>query len=367
MGLAAATAIGADRGARAAPAAGIACRTAQIGVLAPLTGGAARVGREQLDFARFALLTHGPTSRFKPTLVSADTRLSPPKAAAAAAHLGRNDRILVLVGPAMSREALAAAPELARRGLAFVSASAPRAALTRSPVRGFFRVIPSETAQAPTIAAYLRAELGARRVLVLDDGSAYGVPLADAIQANLRGRGAEVTREAAAPDESDLASLVAHVRPTTDAVVLAWQAAARATAFAQQLRTSGRRASVFGTDALDVPEFRPNSAYVSALLPDVRELQANEAFVKRYRARFGDFESRFAPPMYVATQVALTAVRNACRDGRASRAEVRAALRRTSLPRTILGWPVRFTPRGDLRNARFSVYRIENGVKRLVR
>ncbi len=48
-------------------------------------------------------------------------------------------------------------------------------------------------------------------------------------------------------------------------------------------------------------------------------IAGNAAFIKGYGATF---VSNFGPPMYVATQAAIAAIRKACADGDATRAEV---------------------------------------------
>jgi hypothetical protein len=75
----------------------------------------------------------------------------------------------------------------------------------------------------------------------------------------------------------------------------------------------------------------------------------------------------FGAPTFVAAQVVLGAVERACRDGKATRAEVRTQLARTRLGASVLGMPVSFTRRGDLARARFFVYKVSNGNFVLVR
>jgi branched-chain amino acid transport system substrate-binding protein len=335
-------------------------------VLVPLTGQAARVGREQRDFARLAALRHNERSNLIVKLVERDTRLSPDDAGAHASRLAADPSVLAVVGPAESDEVLAAGAAFAKRGVSFVSPSARRAALTDGSLPGFFRVIPHDGLQAPTLATFVRTTLAATRVVVTDDGSAYGLPHADALERKLVAAGAVVTRMTVDPELDDFSVVLATIRATTDAVVLAWQQPDRALVFAGQLRLVNKRAAVVGTDALDSAEFNLEGAYVAAPLPDVRAFEHNTSLLARYRKRYGQFSTALGPPAYAAAQAAILAVRNACRDGTASRAEVRTWLRRTYVPESILGRTIAFTDRGDVRGAKFSLFRIESGVKRLV-
>ena len=68
---------------------------------------------------------------------------------------------------------------------------------------------------------------------------------------------------------------------------------------------------------------------MSAFAPDIRAIAGNAAFIEGYGA---SFVSNFGPPMYVATQAAIAAIRKACADGDATRAEVQKNLRATFIP-----------------------------------
>lgn len=331
--------------------------------MGPITGEAAFIGKEQLGFARYAIRLLGERAV---RLVEVDTQLDPVRAATAARRLHGNADVLAVVGPAGSREVLAVAPVFGRaERLPFVSASAVQTALTNGSIPGFFRVVPRASAQAPTIAGYIRRSLKPNHVVVVDDRTAYSRPLAAAVQARLRARGIRVTRRSVDRQVTDFAALVTRIGADVDVVFVPWQIAANAQLFGEQLRARGRDAVVFGADALDSGDFVLPGAYVSAFAPDIRAIEGNAAFVRRYGR---PFVSNFGPPAYVATQVAIAAVLKACADGRATRAEVRRHLRATFIRRTILGRSLRFTPRGDAAGATFSIFKLgARGKRTLVR
>jgi hypothetical protein len=105
---------------------------------------------------------------------------------------------------------------------------------------------------------------------------------------------------------------------------------------------------------------------VTAFVPNVSAIEENADLLGRYRARFGPFTTKFGPPVYVAAQAAANAIRNACRDGQATRAEVVEWVRRTFIPRSLLGTRIQFTARGDVRGAKFSIFKRESGVWKMV-
>lgn len=311
--------------------------------MAPITGEAAFIGKEQLGVARYATRTLG---RRTIRLVEADTQLDPRRAARVARMLHRTPNVLAVVGPAGSQEVLAAAPAFSRgERLAFVSASAVQPELTNGSIPTFFRVVPSDRAQAPTIARLIRRRLGARAVAIVDDGSTYSRRLADRVQANLRSTGIAVERSRADAEATDFEQSARRVSMTADVVFLAFHVAATAQLFAEELRRQGRAAIVVGSDTLDSRDFTISGAYVAAFAPRAR--------VPGYDGRVA---TKFGPPAYVAAEVAVRAIRAACADGRATRREVLERIRATDL-RTVLG-RVRFTRRGDVRGASYAVYRL---------
>jgi branched-chain amino acid transport system substrate-binding protein len=337
------------------------CEDPRIGFLGPLTGAAAYLGKEQLGFARYAIRDVG---RKEVKLLEEDTQLDPARAAKAAVRLHGDGDVLAVVGPAGSQEALAVSRVLAHAPRTpYVSASALEPALTNGSIRHFFRVVPSARAQAPRLARLIRLRLEARRVAVVDDRSAYSRGVAGRVEASLRAAGIAVTRLSTSRTTTRFAPLAARVPANADVVFAPWQVAASVQALGEELRLGGRDAIVVTADAADSGDLTLEGAYVTAFAPDVRALPGNEAFVAGYGRRF---VSHFGPPAYVATQAAILAIRKACADGDASRAEVERHLRATSIPRTVLGGGLRFTATGDRVGATFAVFRIGPGGKRVL-
>ena len=327
--------------------------------MGPITGDAAFIGKEQLGFAKYAIRELGAG---KVKLIEGDTQLRPVRAATVARAFHANQAILAVVGPAGSQEVLAVAPTFTKvQRLPFISGSATQASLTNGSIPSFFRVVPNDGAQPPTIATYIRRVLKAKAVLIVDDRTAYSRPLANAVQSRLRAGGIRVTRKSVDQKVTDFSALVAKIGAAIDVVFLPWQIAANAEIFGRQLRQSGGRAIIFGSDAVDSGDFKLAGSYVSSFAPDIRGIHGRDAFIRRYGL---PFVSNFGPPVYVATQAAIAAIRKACADGRASRAEVEKNLEATFIPSIVLGGNLRFTARGDRKGARFSIFKLGAGGKR---
>jgi branched-chain amino acid transport system substrate-binding protein len=341
----------------ASPSAG--CDSPSIGFMGPITGDAAFIGKEQLGFAQYAIRRLG---KGKIKLVQGDTQLDPAQASTVGAKFHADKNMLAVVGPAGSQEVLAVAPIFKKaQRLPFISGSATRTSLTNGSIPNFFRVVPNDSVQAPTTAKYIRQILKAKKVFIVDDQTAYSRPLANAVQANLRAGKVAVSRQSVNQKVTDFSSLVSRVADDTDIVYLPWQIAANAQIFGQQMKEQGKKAIIVGSDGLDSGDFKIQGAYVLAFAPDIRGIKGNAAFIRGYKKKF---VSNFGPPIYVATDAAIKAIQKACADGNATRAEVQKNLRSTLLPKTVLGGNLQFTAKGDVKGAKFYVFKLGAGGKK---
>jgi branched-chain amino acid transport system substrate-binding protein len=348
-------------GSAAVAAPSIDCGNAKIGFMGPITGDAAFIGKEQLGFAKYAVRKLGKGNI---TLVEGDTQLDPAQASTVGARFQSDANILAVVGPAGSQEVLAVAPIFKKAArMPFISGSATATALTNGSIPSFFRVVPNDSVQSPTIARYIRLTLKAKSVFIVDDQTAYSRPLANGVQANLRAGGVKIERTSVNQKVTDFSALVSRIDDDADVVFLPWQIAANAQIFGQQMKEQGKDAIIFGSDGLDSGDFKIQGSYVSAFAPDIRAIKGNAAFIRGYRAKF---VSNFGPPIYVATQATILAIQKACTDGNATRAEVQANLKRTSIARTVLGAKLQFTPRGDVKGSKFYIFKLGAGGKKIL-
>lgn len=361
------TAIARPTNATVAAASTAACKSGvSIGMLAPITGPAGSIGSDQLHWAQFFVNTWNKKKGVvKLKLVQGDTQLDPAKATTVAQQFASNSKIMGVIGPAGSDEVEAVRSTLRKAGLLFVSGSATRVSLSSGSYRGFFyRVVPNDGVQGPTVADYMRTKLGVKSgdtVMIVDDQESYSTGLADIVGQSLAGKGIKVDRESISQKATDFSALVAKVGSGTKAVFLPFQLASQAQLFAQQLKAQGKSAVVFGSDGtFDSSKFNVNGSYISFFAPDVTTVAKNAAITRAFNKAFPGGTSPFGAPNYVAAQVYANAVTKACKDGKITRAELRKAFAKVALKDTIIG-PIRFTANGDVANAKFHIFRIVNG------
>ena len=348
------------------------CKKPTIGMSAPITGPAGSIGSDQLKWATYYVQRWNALhKKFRVTLKQFDDQIDPAKAATGAQQFASDSSVLAVIGPAGSQQVVAAAPIYKRAGLAIVSGSATRVSLTDGSLKGtFFRVVPNDGIQAPSDVKYALTKLGVKSgdsVMLVDDSEAYGTGLRDIMRPLFEAKGVKVDTESVAQTDTDFTSLVNKTTSSTKVVFFLTQIASQSQLFAQQMKEKGRTAPVFGTDgSFDSSKFNVEGSYVSFFAPDVTTLTSAKAIVNGFYARYGHSTTPFGAPNYVVAQLEIAANQKACADGRVTRGEVRKIIAKTNMKTSLLGVPIKFTPKGDVSGAKFFVFKIVGGTYTLV-
>jgi branched-chain amino acid transport system substrate-binding protein len=346
----------------AAPAAATAScgKTMAIGVAAPITGAASSIGVQQLHWAQFAVSKWNKSgARPKFRVIQGDTQLpNVAEAIKVAKTFASDKRVWVVAGPAGSQEVQDSFASYKAAGLAFISGSATRTSLTDGSRKGyFFRVVPNDDVQGPTVGKYITGTLKAKHVYIIDDQETYSQGLADSVSAYLKARGVNVDRDSISQQASDFSSAIAKIPGDVQIVYIPWQLSAQAQAFGQQLKAAGKSAKLFGSDGL----FDPSTFKIAGSYDSFFPVDTKAKDVAAYAKAHGGNADYFGAPTAAAAGVAMLAVQKACKDGKITRAEVRRNVASTTITKakSILGLTVHFTKNGDLRGGAFGVYQIQ--------
>jgi hypothetical protein len=190
------------------------------------------------------------------------------------------------------------------------------------------------------------------------------------VQSNLRAAGANVTRDHVSQQVSDFSSLITRIPSNTQVVYIPWQLPPKAQLFYTQLHAAGKSAIVFGSDGTFAPgTFNGTGSYVSAFPVDF-----SSASLKAYKKLHGGQDEAFGLPTYTAALVNAKAIMKACKDGNATRAEVKKNVANIKLNKkeSLLGFPVTFLKgnkgkqqgAGDMGgSADFAIFKIAAGGK----
>lgn len=340
--------------------------SAAIGVMAPITGGAAAIGGEQLNFAKLAVDDFNTAQGTDFTIAEGDTQLEPGQASTVAQQFVSNKDIVAVVGPAGSQEVEAVGPAFKEASLGFISASATSTGLTGGQFPTYFRVIPSDAVQGPTDAEYMVNELGAKKIVIFEEKTSYGKGLADALDAALKDKGVSVSRIEVAGKQADYSAVVSKVSADTDVVFGTLQIAANTNLLAEQMKAQGKKAVVFASDGSFSEDFKVPGSYVSSFAPDVSGIESSKQLVDEYTKKYGKFGT-FGPPVHAATQAALEAMKRACDGDKLTREGVLGEIKNTNISMSILGGPLKFTSNGEVEGAKFYIFKLNsNGAPELV-
>ena len=340
------------------------CLASKLGFSGPLTGDAGFLGQEQLSWSQFALRRFNAKFKSHITIVQGDTQLDPALSKTVSQQFAANKKILGVIGPSTSQGVISSADAASAAHLVEVSPSATRPTLTLKGEGGptFFRDVPHDDVQGSTDANYIKNKLKAKDVVIVTvRANPYSTALSDVMGGALERGGVKVTRLTVEQDQKDYSTTVTRVPGSTDVVVLPWQQPPDAQTFANQLRLQGKKAIPFGTDGTYSPDqFKPVSGYASAFANDLHFDPRARAIVRAYN-RFSHSKTfgTFGPPAYMATWILATAIKNACKDGKATRTEVLGKVRKTNVP-SILGGRIKFTRTHDVAGG-FFVFKITNG------
>ena len=342
-----------------------ACSNVRLGFSGPLTGDAGFLGSEQLSWAQFAVSRFNRQFKTRITIRQGDTQLDPAKSRTVAQQFVADRKLMGMIGPSTSQGVISTADIAGPARLVMVSPSATRPTLTTKKEGGptFFRNVPNDDVQGPTIANFIIKKLKLDEVAIVEvRANPYSTSLGDIVNARLQAAGVKTTMLTVEADQKDYSTTVTRVPANAKAAILPWQQPPDAQTFANQLRLQGKRAYVFGTDGTYAPEqFHPTSAYVSAFANDLHFVKAAKPIVAAYN-RFSHNKAfgTFGPPSYMAAWILATAVKNGCADGKVTRAEMVSLVRKTNVP-SILGGRTKFNKNGDVSGAKFKIFHVVNG------
>jgi branched-chain amino acid transport system substrate-binding protein len=272
-----------------------------------------------------------------------------------------------VVGPAGSQEVEATAQQFKDARLVHVGSSATRPTLTTSGFDTFFRVVPTDAAQGPTVGNFLAHELGVTSLYVIDDQTSYSVGLADEAIAAFEAAGGTIAgRESVTQDDSDFSSLVTVIGGTgAEAIFFPGQIASQGAILARNMQEQGLTAILFGADGFQsTDDFiigaagATEGAYVSAFAPDIHELESSADVVARFTEEYGEFGT-FGPPTYAAMMVVLEAIQRAADAGTLTREAVRDEVANTNVELSVMGGSLAFDENGDVLNAAFYIFQVQ--------
>jgi branched-chain amino acid transport system substrate-binding protein len=274
------------------------------------------------------------------------------------AHKFVSDELMYgVVGPPMSHIAQATLKIYGAADMACITTAASKPDLTEQGYNHFFRVNARNDAHGWNCALFMKKNLKAERVAVLNEKTAYNVNMAKETIAGLKKLGInDIIQETIVGGAKDYSAVLTKVKAFNPDVLFFIATTAPDCAIGvRQAKELGVKAVFFGTegardkkDFINAAEGAAEGAYVYHFAPDIYSISEAADYVKKYESTY-EVLSGFGPPAYEAMNILLTAIDKAAADGDINRKEVVQYLKETENYKGILGFPVSFDTKGDLK------------------
>ena len=363
-------------------------KTLAIGMTFPLTGTLALQAGQVRDAVLYAISEandKGGVAGYKFRDLTFDDaspttgQYDPALAATNARKLLQDASVIAAVGPLNSGSAKAVSPIYSQGGMATISGSAtnpdltaPRFAQIYRPAGPpiFFRTVTTDAYQGPNLANYFHEELKIEKVVVLDDGGAYGVGMADAFAAQATKKGMTVLiRDRLDPLNADYTAVLTKAKSIgTQALYYGGDPLAGAKVVKQSYDILPDIVKG-GGDGVHTPDMLTGGGmpavqgwYATSAAAHVLDEPNVRPWLERFVAKTGKQPADYSITYYDATQVIFDAIARVAKSGKpVNRANVRDAIQATSLD-TLQG-NISFDANGDMKSKVVSIFQVQYDTK----
>lgn len=355
--------------------AGMAQDVVKIGVAGPLSGEIAHLGKAMENGVALAiedLNARGVTigGRKAVFVMQSEDDAADPKQGTAVAQKLVDAGVKAVIGHANSGTTVPASRIYNAAGVVQISPSATTPAYTRQKFAGAFRVVANDNMLGRSLGRYAVNELGARRIAVIDDRSAYGQGVADefikSAEAGVPGLKI-IGREFTTAKASDFSAILTRIRARKPDLVFFGGMDATAGGVVRQMKALGMALPFMGGDGICTEALptlaggnvRDGAVYCAeAGGIDAAHEKAVADFVARFHARFHSDIQTYAPHAYDATMTVAAAMRQA---GSTDPVKFLPVLRQIQYPG--LTGTIRFDANGDIRDGALTVSTYRAGKK----
>jgi branched-chain amino acid transport system substrate-binding protein len=298
----------------------------------------------------------------------------PALAATNARKLLQDPAVIAAVGPLNSGSAKAVSPIYSQGGMATISGSATNPDLTNPKFAAlyrpagppvFFRTVTTDAYQGPNLANYFNEVLKIQKVVVLDDGGAYGVGMADAFAAQAARKGMTVLiRDRLDPLNADYTAVLTKAKSMgTQALYYGGDPAAGAKVVKQSYDIMPDIVKG-GGDGVHTPDMLTGGGvpavqgwYATSAAAHVLDEPAVRPWVERFVAKMGKQPADYSITYYDATQVIFDAIQRVAKSGKpVNRTNVRDAIQSSDL-KTLQG-DISFDANGDMKSKVVSIFQV---------
>jgi branched-chain amino acid transport system substrate-binding protein len=347
----------------------------KIGVVGPLSGEIAHLGKALENGASMAiddLNARGTTIDGKKVVfrLQSEDDAADPKQGTAVAQKLVDAHVSGVVGHANSGTTVPASRIYNQAGIPQITPSATTPAYTKQGFPGAFRVVANDNMLGTTLGRYAVDKLGARRIAVIDDRSAYGQGVADEFIKSAQGRipGLKILgREFTNPQAKDFTAILTSIKSRKPDLVFFGGMDAVGGGLIRQMKALGIDARFMGGDGIcteALPRLAGGAMRDGAVfcteaggVEGAQEKGMND-FIARFQAKYHSDIQTYAPYAYDAVMILAAAMQKA---GSSDPARYLPALKQTKY-QGVTGL-VQFDSAGDIRNGAMTLSTFKGGKK----
>ena len=355
-------------------------KVAKIGVIAPLSGDLAALGKgisNSVDLAIKQANEAKTIPGWTLELAAEDDEAKPDVGKNAATKLAADKDVVGVVGTLNSSVAQSVQPVLAAANITQVSPANTNPSLTQgadfatAPKRTYptyFRTCTTDSVQGPFAARYLFEKAGIKEVATVHDKKTYGQGLVDAFtQEYTKLGGKVVAAETINPDDDKYDAVISKIKPSNPKAVYYGGEYPQGGPFSQQMKAAGLNVPLMGGDGIYSGEFIKLAGATStgdlatSVGAPTEELASAQAFVDAYNAGgYADPYEAYGAYSYDAANAIINALKVSLADADSAEAARQATVEAMSkVSFDGVTGKVAFDEYGDTTSRVLTVYGVE--------
>jgi branched-chain amino acid transport system substrate-binding protein len=339
----------------------------KVGHVGPTTGPQAHLGKDNENGARMAIddanakgvVIDGKKIKFE---LDAQDDQADPKQGTIVAQKLVDDKVSGVVGHLNSGTSIPASKIYNDAGVPMVSPSATNPKLTLQGFKNVFRVMANDVQQGSVIGKAAVETLGAKKIAIIDDKTAYGAGLADETEKAAKAAGATiVAREYTNDKATDFKAILTKIKAKQPDVIMYGGMDAQGGPMVKQMKELGIKAKYIAGDGVcsaEWPKLAGGAAEgqycTQAGLPPDKMPNAKD-FVTRFTAKYGPIQV-YAPYAYDAANTLIAAMQKANSTDPAKYLPTLASISYDGITAKI-----EFDEHGDTKNGAITLYEVKDG------
>lgn len=293
----------------------------KIATQSPLSGGSATLGEAIKLGAELALKEQKDKFKdlgFDIQLVPYDDQADPKKGVANAQLIGSDKDVLAVVGHFNSGVAIPSSEVYEKYSIAMVSPANTAVEVTERGLKTVNRIVARDDSQGPAGADYAVKTLGAKKIFVIQDKTAYGSGLAEAFKDGAEKAGAEILGfEGITIGEKDFNGVLNQILSKKPDLVYFGGMYAEGGLLIKQAREKGIDIPFMGGDGMDsstLVEIAGDSVkntYITSVAGDSSKTDAGKKFTEDYKAAYNKNPESYSVYGYDSMGVVLKSLEDA--------------------------------------------------------